>query len=114
MYLTDDLGNRYNHISVGGGAAKDIAMKNGESIVGWFIFPPAQPGVSAFTFHDSDNDIAIKGIVLSDPIIVNEELALKWYPLAVDYKVAVCKAGESEEGGGLLTHSHSQFSRFSM
>lgn len=55
MYLTDNLGNRYDFVDLGG-AAKDPERVGfpGKTLRGWFLFPPAQPGAFSFTFHDDD------------------------------------------------------------
>jgi hypothetical protein len=64
MYVTDDLGNRYDHVDMGGAAPIDVKFFNGQTIRGWFLFPPAQSGATSFTFHDDDNRVQIGGIVL--------------------------------------------------
>ncbi len=64
MYLTDNLGNRYNHVEVGGDAALRIKMEPKQVIYGYFAFPPALPGATSFQFHDSDQGEVISEIVL--------------------------------------------------
>jgi hypothetical protein len=42
MFLVDNLGNRYDHIQVGGAAAQDVYMHDGDIAEGWFLFPRAK------------------------------------------------------------------------
>ncbi|MBN1889860.1 MAG: hypothetical protein JW850_17830 [Thermoflexales bacterium] len=62
MYLTDNLGRRYDHI-ITNGAAKmggDVYSNKPPAMLdGVFVFPPALPGGTVFTFHDDDQHIAI-------------------------------------------------------
>jgi len=64
MYLMDDLGNKYQHIGVGGCAAIDIRWTNEGDCNGWFLFPPAKTGAKSFRFYDWDNLIYVDNIVL--------------------------------------------------
>jgi hypothetical protein len=65
MYVTDNLGNRYDHVELGGEAPKDSKFYEGQTIRGWFLFPPAKPGAMSFTFHDDDQKKQYVGIVLA-------------------------------------------------
>jgi LysM repeat protein len=65
MNVTDNLGNRYDHIALYGIAGQDAALRDGQSGYGSYLFPAAQPGASSFTFHDDDQAIAIGDIVLA-------------------------------------------------
>jgi hypothetical protein len=65
MYLTDDLGNRYDHMDSGGAAASEVTLTNRQPAYGWFLFPPPAPGATHFTFHDDDNGQSIGGIALT-------------------------------------------------
>jgi len=105
MYIMDNLGNQYDFTEVGGTAAQKIEMKNGDTAIGIFIFPPAKPGATSFTFYDHQQQVEIGGIVLVNPIVVYEQMQLKWYPFTLEYRVAVWKPEASEEGGGLITHT---------
>jgi hypothetical protein len=105
MYIMDNLGNKYDFLEVGGTAAQELEMKNGDTAIGIFIFPHANPGATSFTFYDKQQKVAIGGIVLVNPIVVYELMELKWYPFTLEYRVAVWKPEVSEEGGGLITHT---------
>jgi predicted outer membrane repeat protein len=56
MYITDNLGNRYGHVAVGGAAAQTTYFypSGPTSAEGWFLFPRAQAGATVFTFHVDD------------------------------------------------------------
>lgn len=64
MYVVDNLGNRYDHVALGGTAAEDVTFRQYETVEGWYLFPPAQEGAVSFTFHDDDLDASIQDIVL--------------------------------------------------
>ena len=57
MYIVDDLGNRWDHISTGGGANQNKTLTNGESKDGWFLFPALPPDAKGFYFVDDDNQV---------------------------------------------------------
>jgi hypothetical protein len=104
MYIVDNLGNRYDHFSTSGAASMDVSMEDGDTVTGAFIFHAAKEGAFSFTFYDGDQDKSIPNIVLLNPIIVDEDLALTWYPLLLEYKVAKWTPGKTEAGGGLLSN----------
>lgn len=64
MYLTDNLGRRYDHIATGGAAALGGALPWGQetTLTGAFVFPPAQPGATGFVFHDDDQGVVISNL----------------------------------------------------
>lgn len=64
MYITDDRGNRYNFIDLGGAAKEPTDIPNGEKALGWFLFPAPKADARLFTFHDDDNFWSISGILL--------------------------------------------------
>jgi hypothetical protein len=120
MYLSDDIGNRYNHVGASGAAAEHFVMQSDMPVIGGFVFTLPDPGARSFTFHYDGNDLDIflennrrgsggnsniTDIVLINPVIVSEELSLKWYPLALEYKVASWNPGLTETGGSMLTHN---------
>jgi hypothetical protein len=106
MYLTDDLGNRYNHIATSGSAGSEYNFEySGDTTQGVFIFPPARPGATIFTFHDDDNHDAIADLVLVNPTIIREVSELAWYPFAVEYLLENWTASRTPEGGVFLTHN---------
>ena len=43
MYITDSLGNRIDHLETGGQANETVALFDGDTKQGWFVFPPADP-----------------------------------------------------------------------
>lgn len=58
MYLVDNLGNRYNALQVGDGAAQNSILQNGDILSGWFLFPAAPDEARYFIFHDDDNSVS--------------------------------------------------------
>lgn len=67
MYVTDNLGNRYDHVEVGGAAAELTTLLHTQTAWGWYLFPPARPGATEFAFHDDDQHVQVPGIVLLHP-----------------------------------------------
>jgi len=57
MYLLDDLGNRLDHISTGGGTNQSVTLKSGGTKEGWFLFPALSPDANGFFFVDEDNQV---------------------------------------------------------
>jgi hypothetical protein len=104
MYLLDNLGNRYDHVQVGGQALERILMSSDKTVFGYFTFPPARKGVTSFAFWDDDNHIAVEDIVLVIYPINQVELTLKWHALALDYNTDLWKPGQTTDGGEFLTH----------
>ena len=103
IYLLDNLGNRYDHISAGGGAARDTRVMTGETVIGWFKFNSAQEGAISFTFYHDDYGFNFSGMSFFDPYIP-ETLGLFWHPLSFEYSGDSWESGASEEGGSQLTH----------
>ena len=66
MYVTDNLGNRYDFTDLGGAASEDTIIRKDENVEGWFLFPPPHPDAKLFTFHDDDNFWAIAGVSLEN------------------------------------------------
>jgi hypothetical protein len=64
MYITDNLGLRYDHVGVGGAAAQPELMEDNIPLYGWFLFVPAQSGAHTFVFHDDDQGFVFDGIQL--------------------------------------------------
>lgn len=64
MYATDNLGQRYDTLQVGGAAAYYTIICDQQTKTGWYLFPPAQPGANVFTFHDDDQHKSIDQLVL--------------------------------------------------
>jgi hypothetical protein len=63
-YLTDDLENEYYYSAAGGAAAHEDQLDPNATIAGWFLFPPAKRGATAFQFIDLNNNFAIDNIIL--------------------------------------------------
>lgn len=55
MYILDDLGNRWVHISTGGGTNQNVTLYLGDYKEGWFLFPALPTDSSGFYFIDEDN-----------------------------------------------------------
>lgn len=58
MYLLDDLGNRLDHISTGGGTNQNVTLNLGDFKDGWFLFPALAAESSGFYFFDEDNQMS--------------------------------------------------------
>jgi ankyrin repeat protein len=117
MYLTDNLGKRYDHVSTRG-AARDGGRLDGEHPVlrGVFVFASPQQSAGAFTFHDDDQRTSISNIVLSpehrtDPAasraLLNPmmeanslRIAAKFGVTPEDYLLRQTHGGFRLEGGG--------------
>ena len=68
MNATDNFGNRYDHVQLGGAAAQQTCFYRGSGPAfadGWYLFPTAKPGATVFIFHDDDQHVAIGNIVLA-------------------------------------------------
>ena len=106
IYLTDELGNRYDHIATSGTGTEEYEYTyEGETIIGIFIFPPANPGARIFTFHDDANHEGISNLVLVNPIIIREVSTLNWYPFSVEYLLEDWTASRTAQNGLWLTHN---------
>ena len=57
MYLSDDLGSRYDPIETGGVAAQTTRLTGSQSATGWFIFNAPAAQARRLVFHDDDNGI---------------------------------------------------------
>lgn len=70
MYITDNLGNRYDHVDTGGAAATLVYFYpwGPTSADGWFMFPAKRTGATIFAFHDDDNDPVT---VIGDLVLVH-------------------------------------------
>jgi hypothetical protein len=104
IYLVDNLGNRYDHKTVVGDAAKGGYYGSESPINGQFTFPPAVHGATAFTLRDDRYDAEVDGIVLEIIPIHWAELSLKWHSLGLNYNTDFWIPGQTTDGGGLLTH----------
>jgi hypothetical protein len=72
MYVTDQLGGRYDHFITNGAARDGATVGTGHMgqvvrLDGTFVFPPARPGARSFTFHEEDNGFVIANIQLTTP-----------------------------------------------
>ncbi len=105
MYLTDNLGNRYDAITVSGEAAFDITMSKDVTYYGTFTFRPPKPGANRFVFHDDDTSKVITDIFLLKPAIYIYSIDLKWSPLSILYYSDKWTAAQTDQGGFKLTHT---------
>lgn len=64
IYVTDNLGYRYDQIAVGGDFGRDMTMEEGLMAYGWFKFSSPKPGAYSFTFRMDDQHVVIDDIVL--------------------------------------------------
>jgi len=115
MYLTDNLGNRYDHVNGGGAAYKNLPMINSASTtsggvlygpMGWFEFPSPPVGALKFDFHDDDNHLIVQDIVLIPGYgyIQYDTLSLDQYPLIVQYDEDKWDPAKAEDNTNMLTH----------
>jgi hypothetical protein len=106
MYLTDNFGNFYPHITGGGGAYRDKLMINDYPVSGWFEFGSAPVGALKFDFHDDNNHMVIKDIVLIPGLgyIQYDTLILDQYPLIVRYDEDKWNPTKSGDNTNMLTH----------
>jgi hypothetical protein len=106
MYLTDNLGNRYDHLDVGGRMDMYLRVRPGKVIEGWFEFGPPVKGATSFTFHDNDYGFnTIPWIVLDKLTIMYQALTLNQFPsLVLEYRDKLWEPGITQDGGNALTH----------
>jgi hypothetical protein len=106
MFLIDNQGNRYDHINGGGAAYRSNLMIDGYPIEGWFEFNPPPIGALRFDFHDDDNHLVVKDIVLIPGYgyIQYDTLHLNQYPLIVEYDEDKWDPTKTEENTNMLTH----------
>jgi hypothetical protein len=76
IFLTDDLGGRYD-ILESGGCANEEMRTTMEAIecMGWFLFPPAHDGAASFDFHYSlaDSSEQTTPSIIEDMVFDNPE-----------------------------------------
>jgi hypothetical protein len=67
FYVSDDQGQRYDHIATNGVAlvGGSLNLRTSQPIDGTFVFPPATDGARGFTFYDTDHQVALSGITLA-------------------------------------------------
>ena len=65
IYLTDNLGHRYDQIAAGGDFARDMRMEDDLTAYGWFEFSSPRPGAYTFTFRMDDQHVVIDDIILT-------------------------------------------------
>ena len=110
MYLTDNLGKRYDHIAGGGAAYASVGVISGVPVSGWFDFGTGAVGAFTFDFHDDDNGILITGISLypgtGAGIITYEDFALDSYPLLLQYAKELWNITKSDDGTSKLINNN--------
>jgi|WetSurSiteA1Bulk_404760.scaffolds.fasta_scaffold16889_1 hypothetical protein len=106
IYLKDNLGNRYDHAAGGGAAYRPTMLENEIPHPGWFEFGSPPVEALKFDFHDDDNHLIIKDIVLIPGYgyIQYDTLTLDQYPLIVKYDEDKWDPAKSEENKNMLTH----------
>jgi hypothetical protein len=106
MYLTDEFGNRYDHVGLSGAAGTVYLFTfDGETAFGSYIFPPIRSGGHIISFHDDDNNEEVANLVLDNPTIIREVSALNWYPFSVEYLLEDWTASRTEQNELWLTHN---------
>lgn len=105
MYLTDNLGNRYNHIAGGDAAYASVVVTDGSPVSGWFDFGEPPVDAFTFTFHDDDNGITIGGISLyggsASQTINYKDFVLEQYPILLQYQEELWQPSRLD-GGALI------------
>jgi hypothetical protein len=104
MYIEDNLGNRYDHISGGGEAYDTAVMAEGVPVMGTFVFPAPPAGAFSFDFHDSNKELEIKNLKLTDPIILYGDLKLTNTAYTLPYLLEFWALASDEAGEPLLEH----------
>ncbi len=105
MYIKDDLGHKYDHVSTGGSALEYAYLHDGESVIGWFVFPPPNEGAQSFTFYDDDNFVSIGPLAMTNRTVLFERAPLTWNPLLqLRYRVANWTLQTTDTGGMSLAH----------
>ncbi len=98
MYVTDNLGNKYEQFEVGGTAAQQTKMVDGDTVYETLKFPAPLPGADSLTFFDDYNKVFVSGILLTTPIQIYGDLVFKDYPYQLTYRLKLWK----EEQGVLV------------
>jgi hypothetical protein len=106
VYLMDNLGNRYDQAAGGGAAHRDTHLENNLPQPGWFEFGSPPVEALKFNFHDDDNHLVIKDIVLIPGYgyIQYDTLNLDQYPLIVEYDKDKWNPTISADNTNMLTH----------
>jgi hypothetical protein len=104
MYIIDNLGNRYDHISGGGEAYATPVMKEGVSVMGTFEFSAPPTGAFSFDFHDDNRNLTISNISLTERIILFGDLELVNTPYTLPYLLEYWDLVSAEGGEAVLTH----------
>jgi hypothetical protein len=104
MYITDNLGNHYSFIELGGDAAQDVRLIHERIMHGSYTFPPALPGAHTFTFHDSDNGVEIQDLRFDKPMIAIYEFEFEQSGLALEYRDDLWALTQDENGKPVLNY----------
>jgi hypothetical protein len=108
MYIEDNLGNRYNHISGGGEAYDSTVMEEGVPVMGTFVFPAPPVGAFTFDFHDKNKELVIKNLRLTDPIILYGDLKLSNTTYTLPYLLEHWGLVTGEAGESVLSNTRIQ------
>jgi hypothetical protein len=104
IYLVDNLGNVYHHLSGGGAAYDGRLLQNNQQVTGWLEFQKVKQGAVNFSFYDETHDIVIKGIPMLFPTVIFEALALRNFPLQLEYSTLKWAVGTLPDGSPGLLH----------
>jgi hypothetical protein len=106
IYLMDNLGNRYDQAAGGGAAHRGTNLENDLPHPGWFEFGSPPAGALNFDFHDANNHLVIKDIVLIPGYgyIQYDTLNLDQYPLIIKYDKDKWNPTKSADNTNMLTH----------
>jgi hypothetical protein len=106
IYLTDNLGNRYDHIAGGGEAYRSSILETDKPSSGWFEFGASPVDALRFDFHDKIDHILISEITLIPGygFIQYDTLTLDQYPLIIEYDKDKWDPVKSGDNTNMLTH----------
>jgi hypothetical protein len=106
VYLTDNLGNQYDHITGGGEAYRTSRLETEKPSTGWFEFGKPPVDALEFDFHDNIYHMVISGITLIPGFgyIQYDTLLIDQFPMIVKYDKDKWNPTKSAKNANMLTH----------